>query len=93
MNGLADAADFRLRFDVLTKTKPPELHRNWTTRDRAANVRLYRLATEILAAVDVGAFSPRVGGTVRTAPSEPELGVGIAHPAELSLVSRQARRP
>ena len=30
-------------------------------RDRAANVRLYRLATEILAAVDVGAFSPRVG--------------------------------
>jgi len=61
MNSLTDAAGFRLRFDVLTKTKPPELHRNWTTRDRAANVRLYRLATEILAAVDVGAFSPRVG--------------------------------
>ena len=37
------------------------LHRYWTTRDRAANVRLYRLAAEILAAVDVGAFPPRVG--------------------------------
>ena len=43
MNGLADEADLRLRFDVLTKTKQPELHRYWTTRDRAANVRLYRL--------------------------------------------------
>ena len=29
----------RLRFDVLTKTKQPELCRYWTTRDRAANVR------------------------------------------------------
>jgi hypothetical protein len=60
-NGVADEADLRLRFDVLTKTKQPELHRYWTTRDRAVNVRLYRLATEILAAVDVDAFSPRVG--------------------------------
>ncbi|MFQ5945274.1 MAG: PD-(D/E)XK nuclease family protein, partial [Anaerolineae bacterium] len=41
MNGLADQADLRLRFDVLTKTKQPELHRYWTTRDRAANVRLF----------------------------------------------------
>jgi hypothetical protein len=49
MNGLADEDDLRLRFDVLTKTKQPELHRYWTTRDRAANVRLYRLAAEILA--------------------------------------------
>jgi hypothetical protein len=40
MNGLADEADLRLRFDVLTKTKQPELHRYWTSRDRAANVRL-----------------------------------------------------
>jgi CRISPR/Cas system-associated exonuclease Cas4 (RecB family) len=61
MNGLADEADLRLRFDVLTKTKQPELHRYWTTRDRAANVRLYRLAAEILAAVDAGVFPPRVG--------------------------------
>ena len=27
MNGLADEADLRLRFDVLTKTKQPEFHR------------------------------------------------------------------
>jgi len=37
MNGLADQEDLRLRFDVLTKTKQPELHRYWTQRDRAAN--------------------------------------------------------
>jgi len=35
MNGLADEQDLRLRFDVLTKTKQPELCRYWTTRDRA----------------------------------------------------------
>ncbi len=40
MNGLADQEDLRLRFDVLTKTKNPELHRCWTTRDRAAHLRL-----------------------------------------------------
>jgi hypothetical protein len=34
MNGLADQEDLRLRFDVLTKTKTPELHRYRTTRDR-----------------------------------------------------------
>jgi hypothetical protein len=39
-NGLADETDLRLRFDVLTKTRQPELHRYWTTRDRAANLRL-----------------------------------------------------
>jgi RecB family exonuclease len=61
MNGLADEQDLRLRFDVLTKTKQPELHRYWTTRDRAANVRLYRLAAEILGAVEAGVFPPRVG--------------------------------
>src|SRR5262245_55361203 len=61
MNGLADKADLRLRFDVLTKTKQPELHRYWTTRDRAASVRLYRLAAGILGAVEAGVFRPRVG--------------------------------
>jgi hypothetical protein len=30
-------------------------------RDRAANVRFYRLAAEILGAVEAGVFPPRVG--------------------------------
>jgi putative RecB family exonuclease len=59
MNGLADEVDLRLA--VVTKTRQPELHRHWTTRDRAANVRLYRLAAEVLAAVDAGVFPPSVG--------------------------------
>ncbi|PYM12562.1 MAG: PD-(D/E)XK nuclease family protein, partial [Candidatus Rokuibacteriota bacterium] len=36
MNGLADQEDLRLRFDVLTKTRVPELLRYLTSRDRAA---------------------------------------------------------
>ncbi|MBI4271988.1 MAG: PD-(D/E)XK nuclease family protein [Candidatus Rokubacteria bacterium] len=59
--GYADPEDVRLRFDVLTKTKQPELHRYWTTRDRAANVRLFRLAAEVLGAIEAGVFHPMVG--------------------------------
>ncbi|MBI4608004.1 MAG: PD-(D/E)XK nuclease family protein, partial [Candidatus Rokubacteria bacterium] len=61
MNGLADQEDLRLRFDVLTKTKKPELHRYWTTRDRAANLRLFRLVSEVLGAIEAGVFHPVVG--------------------------------
>jgi putative RecB family exonuclease len=61
MNGLADEQDLRLRLDVLTKTKQPELCRYWTTRDRAANVRLFRLAAEIPPATEVGVFHPNPG--------------------------------
>ncbi len=61
MNGLADQEDLRLRFDVLTKTKQPELHRYWTTRDRPANLRLFRLVAEILHAIEAGVFHPVVG--------------------------------
>jgi hypothetical protein len=61
LSGLADEADLRLRFDVLTKTRQPELHRYSTARDRAANARLYRLAAEVLAAVEAGVLPPRVG--------------------------------
>ena len=58
----------RLRFDVLTKTKQPELHRYWTTRDRAANVRLFRLAAEVLAAIEAGVFHPVVGWQCKECP-------------------------
>jgi putative RecB family exonuclease len=61
MNGLADQEDLRLRFDVLTKTKQPEFHRYWTQRDRAANVRLFHLAAEILHAIEQGVFVPNPG--------------------------------
>ena len=56
--GFADQEDLRLRFDVLTKTRQPELHRYWTARDRAANVRLFRLASEMLRAIEAEAFPP-----------------------------------
>ena len=61
MNGLADPEDLRLRFDVLTKTKQPELHRYWTTRNRAANRRLFRLVAEVLRAIEAGVFHPNPG--------------------------------
>jgi len=61
MTGLADEEGLRLRFDVLTKTKEPQLHRHWTTRDRAANLRLFRLIAEVLHAIAAGAFHPIVG--------------------------------
>jgi hypothetical protein len=50
---------------VLTKTKQPELHRYWTTRDRAANRRLFRLVAEVLRAIEAGVFHPN-----------PRLGLG-----------------
>jgi len=61
MGGLADQGDVRSRFHVLTKTKQPELHRYWISRDRAANVRLFRLASEVLHGVEAGVFPPVVG--------------------------------
>ena len=61
MAGLADREEVRLRFDVLTKTKQPEFHRYPTSRDRRANVRLFRLASEVLRGVDAGVFHPVVG--------------------------------
>jgi len=64
----ADNDDIRLRFDVLTKTKQPELHRYWTTRDRAASVRLYRLTAEVLHAIEAGVFHPIVGWQCRECP-------------------------
>jgi hypothetical protein len=60
-NGLADQEQLRLRFDVLTKTKQPDLHRYETTRDRGVTRRLFRLAAEVLRAIEAGVFPPRVG--------------------------------
>jgi putative RecB family exonuclease len=68
MNGLADQEDLRLRFDVLTKTKQPELHRYWTQRDQAANVRLFHLAAEILRAIGLGVFVPNPGWQCKDCP-------------------------
>ena len=65
MSPLAGGRDVRLRFDVLTKTKEPELHRYPTTRDRAANIRLFRLASELLRAIEAGVFYPNVGWQCR----------------------------
>jgi hypothetical protein len=76
MNGLADEADLRLRFDMLTKTKTPELHHYWATRDRAANMRLYRLAAEVLTAVEAGVFAPQIGWPCQDPPKGADAGRG-----------------
>ena len=64
----AGEEDVQLRFDVLTKTRQPELCRYWTTRDRAANVRLYRLAAEVPKAIEAGVFHPIVGWQCKECP-------------------------
>ena len=46
---------------TLVSTMLWSLHRYWTTRDRATNVPLSRLAAEVLTAIDAGVFPPRVG--------------------------------
>ncbi|MDO8478141.1 MAG: PD-(D/E)XK nuclease family protein [Candidatus Rokubacteria bacterium] len=68
MNGLAGQEDLRLRFDVLTKTKQPELCRYWTQRDRAANPRLFRLVAEVLHAIEAGVFHPNPGWQCKDCP-------------------------
>ena len=78
MNGPADEQDLRLRFDVLTKTKQPELCRYWTTRDRAANVRLFRLAAEVLQAIEAGVFHARLRATRNFKTVEPSSIGGSA---------------
>jgi hypothetical protein len=60
--------DVPLRFDVPTKTKRPELRRYWTTRDRAANLRLFRLALEVLRGIEAGVFHPIVGRQCKECP-------------------------
>jgi len=76
MNALADQEDLRLRFDVFTKTKQPELHRYWTTRDRAANLRLFRLASEVLHASPSAPFTRWWAGTARRARTGAAAGCG-----------------
>ena len=58
MAGFADEGEVRSRFDVLSKTRVPELHRYWTLPDRAANLRLFRLASEIVRAIEREVFVP-----------------------------------
>jgi RecB family exonuclease len=67
MNGFADREDLRLRFDVLTKTKQPQLCRYRTQRDRAANMRLFRLVAEVIHAIEDSVFHPNPVGRARIA--------------------------
>jgi hypothetical protein len=68
MSGLADQEALRLRFDVLTKTKQPELHRYWTTRDRAANRWLFWLVAEVIRAIEAGVFHSNPGWACKDCP-------------------------
>ncbi len=73
--------DVRLPFDVLTKTKQPELHRYWMARDRAANARLFRLVAEVLRAIAAEVFHAGRRVAVQGVPvPEPLLGVGVRRP-------------
>ena len=93
MNGLADQEDLRLRFDVLTKTKQPELHRYWTTRNRAAN-RLFRLVAEVLHAIEAGSSTRIPAGLARLPLPEPLLGVGVSmSPRGLGPGAAGTKRP
>jgi hypothetical protein len=74
MNGLVDQEDLRLRFDVLTKTKKPELHRYSTTRDRAATLQLSRLVSEVLRAIETGVVHPLVGWHCEDCPYRSRCG-------------------
>jgi hypothetical protein len=76
MNGRADQEDLRLRFDVLTKTKQPELCRSWTQRDRAANLRLFRLVAGVLHAIEAGVFHPNPGWQCKDCPFQTGAGRG-----------------
>jgi hypothetical protein len=82
MNGLADQEDLRLRFDVLTKTKQPELRREWTTRDRAANWRLFRPVAEVLRAIEAGVFHPNPRWACKDCPFRSRCCVRARHQNE-----------
>jgi hypothetical protein len=61
-----------------TKTKRLEPHYHRTTRDRAANLRLYRLVAEVLGAIEAGAFHADRRVAVQGAcVSAQVLGVGV----------------
>ena len=45
-----------------------QLHRYWMMRDRAANARLFRMAGEVLAVIEAGAFHPIVGWQCKECP-------------------------
>src|SRR5262245_4440016 len=92
MAGLADGGEVQLRFDVLTKTKEPELVRYPTTRNRAANLRLFRLVNEVIRAMASGGFPDRgvavPGVSVQTA----LLGVAVTVDTPESSAKGESRR-
>ena len=61
LNGLANGEDVLLRFDVLTKTKSPQLVPYYLARDEGDHRRALRILREVLRAIDAGAFFPNFG--------------------------------
>jgi hypothetical protein len=64
------------RAQRVTKTKQSELYRYWTQRDRAANLRLFRLAAEILHAIEALCSCRTPAGSAGTASSGVAVGPG-----------------
>lgn len=60
-NGLTDGDDVLLRFDVLIKTKSPQLQRYYLARDGGDHRRAFRALREVLRAIEAGAFFPNPG--------------------------------
>jgi hypothetical protein len=73
--------------------RPGELHRYWTTRDRATNVRLYRLAAEVLAAVDAGVFPPRVSRHCQDCPVRAGAKRGVRFRLSALYLGRRSKPP
>jgi hypothetical protein len=75
--------------------KRPELHGYLTMRDRAANLRLFRLVSEVLHAIAAGAFHPVVGWHCQACPYRPRCwawgGVGF-NPLTLPRTIRDITR-
>lgn len=65
---MAEREDVLLRFDVLTKTKEPDLARYYTVRDRPEHQRLFQAIRAVLRGVRQEVFYPNPGWQCQDCP-------------------------
>jgi CRISPR/Cas system-associated exonuclease Cas4 (RecB family) len=61
MTGMSEGEDVLLRYDVLTKTKEPDLARYYTVRDHPDHRRLFRVIQAVLRGIREEVFYPNPG--------------------------------